>query len=394
MRRRLTVRLVGRFSSVTFLSLVAFLVACSSGEDRSQTSDVPVGTPIAIDPLPTVSVGVVEGDPNQEFDRVVTPFLLPDGQLVVPVAGARSIRVFDEHGSFSYSLGSEGAGPGKFQSLNAAWARGDTIEALDGRLNRITRFIPDGTVEVVNLRSEVRDLSAIAGPIPDGWIAGGVAVGDFGRRDSIVLRWFDRTGADRGDVGTVEGYARYRTAFLSGPEPLSPRPLLQVTEGRAYVAESLTPVIRVLTPTGILDREIVWQPETIHTTQDVLSLVIDSAVSQTPEGRAEGLRRHLEAAEVPDRLSVFWKFIVDDHAYIWVRSFEPLKHAAALGGLSLAGGGAGGRWSVLAPGGHVVGTIDVPADLEVVRITSEAVVGIARDALGVESVRVHRLERR
>jgi hypothetical protein len=97
---------------------------------------------------------------------------------------------------------------------------------------------------------------------------------------------------------------------------------------------------------------------------------------------------------VPDRLSVFWKFIVDDDSFIWIRSFEPLKHAAALGGLSLAGGGAGGRWSILSPDGNVVGTIEVPADLEVVSITSGAVVGIARDALGVESVRVHRLERR
>jgi hypothetical protein len=341
-----------------------------------------------------VSVGVVEGDPNQEFDRVVTPFLMSDGRLIVPVAGARSIRVFDERGSFSYNLGSEGAGPGEFRSLNAAWARGDTIEALDDRLRRITRFIPGGSVEVVDLRSEVRDLSAVAGPIPEGWIAGGVAVGDVGRRDSIVLRWFDRTGADRGAVGTVEGYARYHTAFLTGPEPLSPRPMLQVTGGRAHIAESLTPAIRVLTPAGVLDREIAWQPETAQTARDVLTLVIDSAVSRAPEGRAETLRRHLEASEVPDRLSVFWKFIVDDDSFIWIRSFEPLKHAAALGGLSLAGGGAGGRWSILSPDGNVVGTIEVPADLEVVSITSGAVVGIARDALGVESVRVHRLERR
>jgi hypothetical protein len=251
---------------VAYLSLASLVVVGCSGEAGRQTADDPVGAPIAIDPVPAVSVGVVEGDPNQEFDRVVTPFLMSDGRLIVPVAGARSIRVFDERGSFSYSLGGEGAGPGEFRSLNAAWARGDTIEAMDDRLRRITRFIPDGSVEVVDLQSEVRDLSAVAGPVPEGWIAGGVAVGDAGRRDSIVLRWFDRTGADRGATGTVEGYARYRTAFMSGPEPLSPRPMLQVTGDRAYVAESLTPAIRVLTPMGALDREIAWQPETARTT--------------------------------------------------------------------------------------------------------------------------------
>ena len=385
---------VGPIGRAILVSLVAVLLACNSGEDRPQTRNVPVGTPVEIEPVRTLSVGLVQGDPNQEFDRVVTPFLLADGRLVVPVAGASSIRVFDEHGAFAYSLGRAGGGPGEFRSLSAAWSRGDTIEAFDSRLNRITRFVPGGSVDVVALRSEMGDLSAVAGPVPDGWIAGGVASAGVGRRDSIALRWFDRTGTDRGAVGMVEGFARYRTPVLTGPEPLSPRPLLQISQGRAYVAESLTPAIRVLTPAGTLEREIVWQAETPYSGQDVVRLVVDSAVSQTQPDRAAALRQHLEAAVVPERLSVFWKFIVDDNGFIWIRPFEAVKHAAALGGLGLAGGGPGGRWSVLSPDGNVVGTVDVPDELEILSITSDAVVGISRDTLGVEVVRVHHLERR
>jgi hypothetical protein len=96
---------------------------------------------------------------------------------------------------------------------------------------------------------------------------------------------------------------------------------------------------------------------------------------------------------VPERLSVFWKFIVDDAGFIWIRDYEPRLHAAALGGLNPGGVGQGGRYRVLSAEGDAAAMIDVPPDLELVRITADAVVGISRDALGVERVRVHRLRR-
>jgi hypothetical protein len=49
---------------------------------------------------------------------------------------------------------------------------------------------------------------------------------------------------------------------------------------------------------------------------------------------------------------------------------------------------------LFAPDGTEVGAVTIPAELEPVFITAEAVVGISRDPLGVEPVRVHRLDRR
>ncbi len=95
---------------------------------------------------------------------------------------------------------------------------------------------------------------------------------------------------------------------------------------------------------------------------------------------------------MPQQLSVFWKVIVDDEGFIWVRPYEPVKHAAALGGIGRAG--TGGRWSILLPTGASVGFVNLPAELEPLQITSNAVVGIWRDALGVEFVRVHSLQRK
>jgi hypothetical protein len=64
-----------------------------------------------------------------------------------------------------------------------------------------------------------------------------------------------------------------------------------------------------------------------------------------------------------------------------------------LGGLSESSG-AGGTWQIISPSGVAAGLVEMPQDLQPVQITADAVVGIARDDLGVESVRVHTLQRR
>jgi hypothetical protein len=63
-----------------------------------------------------------------------------------------------------------------------------------------------------------------------------------------------------------------------------------------------------------------------------------------------------------------------------------------LGGLSESGG-AGGSWQIFSPSGVAAGVVEMPPDLQPVQITANAIVGIARDDLGVESVRVHTLQR-
>src|SRR5688500_17314878 len=215
--------------------------------------------PIAVQPSARLTVGE-EGDSLREFDRVVTPFLMPDGRLVVPLGSANTIRVFSADGRFLNSLGRRGAGPGEFTALNAAWARGDTIEAFDRRLRRITRFLPNGKVDVVTLRGTVRDLSLTAAAVGDGWLAGGVASGGDGRRDSVVVHHYARDGSDRGEIARTLGFARYESPNMSGPEPLSPRPVVGVQRGLLYIADNQAPAIRVIQPNGIVQRTIRRQP--------------------------------------------------------------------------------------------------------------------------------------
>ena len=374
-----------RLSVTAVLSAVSS--ACGPGEGAAPVSSIPVGTPTAVAAAPFLSVGVLEGDSLEEFYRVVTPFLLSDGRLVVPLAGSRTLRVFGPGGEFLESLGRPGGGPGEFMSLNAAWPRGDIIEAFDNRLMRVTRFHKDGSVENVQLERRDRSEQALPGALPNGWAFRRIVAAHRDGRDEMGVHGFALDGAYLGDVAEVEGMARYRVPGMSGPDPLSPKAVFAVGGGAVYVGETLTPRIRVLELNGTLVREITWEADRDLSAEAVFRMVVDSASART-----ETPRQLLESFPHRDPLPVFGGFLVDDEQFVWVRPFEPLLHAAALGGLQSVG--PGGEWMIFSPEGVQVGSVKLPSELEPHQITSDAVVGIVRDELGVESVRVHSLTRR
>jgi hypothetical protein len=353
-----------------------------------------------------LSVGTVAGDTLHEFHRVVTPFLDSRGRLVVPLSNSSTLRVFGPDGEFLMSHGRAGAGPGEFEHISAAWARGDTIEVFDGSLNRITRFYPDDQFEVVDMERAVGVQGAVPGAAPDGWILHRVAPGgerasvsEATRRDDLVLHHFALDGSHLGEITRTEGIARFRSPVGNGPDPLSPRSVMIVSNGLLYVGETLTPALRVLQADGTPHSEIRWDARQPQSIDRLVSDVMDSAVARSPAGHADGTRARLQAAPPVDAVSAWWDFIVDSEGFIWVRQYDPLRHAAALGGLgtssyTLGGNGHGGTWSIVSPDGGMLNEVELPLELSPVQINADVLVGIRRDALGVESVQVHRLSRR
>lgn len=393
-------------SSALPVALVTAAAAsgCGGGADAPQERRLPPGTPERLEAEPILSVGSAPGDTLQELYRVVTPFLDPGGRLVVPLAN--TIRVFGPDGTFLESLGRPGQGPGEFQLVSAAWSRGDTLEAFDGDQRRITRFRPDGSVDVVTLNRTIPVQGAVPGTVPDGWILDRVARTEEERsaasrashRDDIVVHHVALDGSHLGEVTRTLGIARYQAPHWSGPEPLGPRAILRLHDGRLYVGETLTPRIRVLDPSGAPRRELSWDPGASPDIEATVRRVIDTAVARAPRGQEEATRTRYEAAPMPERLSVWWDFLVDAEGFVWIRPWEPLRHAVALGGLGqtsylLGASGQGGRWTILSPEGERVGEIALPADLNPVWIGEDALVGLRRDPLGVESVHVYRLVR-
>ncbi len=376
------------------LGALVVLAACEAESGGGPLQVARADAPLAIDAEALLSVGVLTGDTLQEFDQVESPFVLPDGRLVVPLAGSRDIRVFGRDGVFLERLGGEGEGPGEFRYLSAAWPRGDTIEAFGSRLRRITRFLPGGAVEVVPIPSGAYpDMSVAVGPLGEGWALGGVTGGAYGERDRIVVHQFDRDGAHLGELGTAEGFARYFAAGAGSPQPLSPRAVVASDGTHLYLGDTVVPSIRRIGSGGILAGEIAWEPAESISGEDALEQVIEAALSTGLGDRSFFSRERLEAAPVPIGVSVFWDFLPDPEGFLWVQPWEPLRHSFALGA-SLAGRDASGlEWWVFATDGGSAGSIRIPEGLALTQITGTTVVGIRRDELGVETVHVHRVSR-
>lgn len=334
-----------------------------------------------IEAEPRMQLGVASGDPLQEFHQVTTPFLLPDGRIVVP-QGVGVIRVFDGGGRFIEELGAPGEGPGEFATLRSAWARGDTIEAVDSRLQRITRFLPGGDLEVVSLRGSAQVETAVPGAFPEGWVATGFGAVGSGLRDEMILQGFSKDGTYLGELGRVDGLKRISGSGVAGAHPLSPRAVMRVSGDEVFVAETETPRIEVMDFAGTVTRTIEWVVDDPGAPAEALELVRDAPLNSFYEAL-------IVDAEVPERLSVFWDFLVDEAGFVWIRPYEPSRHALGVAGREEAGG----RWRILSTEGIEVGSVDMPEGLRPVQITTEAVVGIHVDSLGVESVLVHDLHR-
>lgn len=371
-------------------ALISAASACSAGNEGESEGSLPSGAPLAVDIAPWLCVGVAAGQAEQELDRVVTPFLL-QGSLVVPLAGPSEIRVFDAAGAHLATLGRQGEGPGEFMALQAAWARGDTIEAFDSRLLRITRFLPDGGTEVVPVEHIPSAQAAVAGSPSFGWVLKGVADAGMGRRDQVAIHHFGRDGSHLGEVARFEGMARYRIPNFSGPDPLSPKTVTLVHGDRTYIGETLTPSLSVFGPDGSVEGEITWTPPGPISPASAYATVIEAAVTAARAGQAQETRARLEAFPRASSVSVFWSVLVDGAGFVWIRPFDPLQHALVLGGYDSPG--KGGDWMVVGPDGSALGSVQVPPDLEPSTITSSDMVGIRRDAMGVESVCVHSVVR-
>jgi hypothetical protein len=85
----------------------------------------------------------------------------------------------------------------------------------------------------------------------------------------------------------------------------------------------------------------------------------------------------LDHPAVPARLPAYSQLVFDDVGNTWALNYSPDQLA-------------GGRWDVYGRDGHLLGKARTPPGLIVSAIVRSNVVGVWRDELDVEYVRLHR----
>jgi len=371
----------------SFAVTLAMSSACQADTPRPEAGTVPGGAPTEVASDPHRVVG--DASSGVDLHQVVTPFLMEDGRLVIPERDG-SIRIFGPEGDLLETLGGSGSGPGEFRAITGAWARGDTLEVHDMGVGRLTRFLPEGSLQLIDLR-EVPFIEPIAGALPDGWAFTRIRAAPLGGRDDMAVVRVNAEGELLGEVAELQGMERHALPGASGPGPLSPRIRVAVGGGVLHLAETEMPVIRRLTPEGEVAGEVRWDPGLLPSPQEARQQVMDSIEARAEPAERPALMERMAAFPVEDRVPEFSDFRVDPEGFYWIQPFEPGRHSMALGWVG--GGRTDGEWWIVGDDGARLGSVTVPEGLRISQITRDAVVGVHRDALGVESVRVYALER-
>jgi hypothetical protein len=149
-------------SSLTAASLVV-AAACAGGEPVTVEPQVTVvdGVREVFNPAPQwgandgwrvageprLTLGVEVGEPHEMFTNPGA-VRLPDGRFVVADRGANELRYFAVDGSYLYTRGGPGEGPGEFRFILDVWSRSDGgLLVSDTRLRRMTALDGAGALE-------------------------------------------------------------------------------------------------------------------------------------------------------------------------------------------------------------------------------------------------------
>jgi hypothetical protein len=363
-------------------------------------------------PEPDLAIGVMEGDPDYQFGRVVGVVALPDGRIVVGDAQARDgkLRLFAPDGTLQSTAGPEGEGPEGIMNLSwLAPVSGDRIGVWDSNLNRLSILSAgSGGLEWDELRSldlshpdppdppAGTQLMIAMSPTPVGLLADGSLVGMAGgiggtgfleryRTERALFHW-DPAGEVLHSLGTIPGGTGTTPDLSTGsttapPTPFPGREVTGLHDDRLYHgADEEGYVIRVLRPDGTLERLIRRTDVDLAVTPELRSLWRDEEIARAED--PDEHRERVAQAIFPEMRAPFEEMRIDDSGYLWLRD-PPVPGAEAPV-----------TWQVFEPDGRHLGGVAMPDGFSLRQVGEDFVLGVYTDDFDVPYIHRYRLEGR
>lgn len=340
---------------------------------------------------PTLEIGVASGNPPQELHRAFDGARLSDGRIAIVNQGSREVRVFGPDGSHVVTFGREGDGPGEFQRPYRLWRLpGDSILVFDTNHQRFSRF--DGTggfVGSATLSPRYANAPDIVS-VDDGYL---VAHHDFQLAEQgmkpqylyVIRHAADGALADtlgRYDYGQLGPAGPPELFFVSGPI-FQARTEVGGRAGRVYVGRGQEREVEVLAPDGSLAALYRWTGGSREVTDEEVAA---RARSIRERARANGDTSFLAAVLDPDipiadRFPALSALRVDADGDLWIERYRRPTWEGPQ------------RVLVLSPDGAFVCHGAIPEEMRLFEIGDDYLLGMERDELGVEHVRMYGLAR-
>ena len=350
---------------------------------------------------------MLDGDAPYQLHRVSGAVRLPDGRIVIANGGSNELRYFTADGRHLRSVGREGDGPGEFRFMRRIWRLpGDSILVSSMMPPRLSLFDEEGTfVRTVDPTGRPSDgasppllamaglrMPPLAGRLADGTLVAhgsvetGTPASGISRPPTVVILL--TPGSDATDtIATLPGTERDIRINQQGGQiaSIEMRSVhfgrsshLAVAADRIYAGANDTYEIGVYVPGAGLTRLI----RRMRPNRPVTKAIIEEIRRRNLENaRDDNARRQIERqlAETtfPETMPAYSGLRTDAAGRLWVMDYTT--------------SGEENRWDVFEPDGRWLGTVVLPDRLDPTEIGEDYVLGIVRDELGVERVRLHRI---
>ena len=340
-------------------------------------------------------IGTAEGEPEFQFGQIAGIARGSDGTLYILDQQAQEIRVFDSAGAYLRTVGRPGSGPGELSPAAGPilMGRGDTLLVPDVGLQRVNRFLPDG--------SEAGSFAlSIAEGIPLKWeltadrnlAYQARRIGSPGQSEAIpdlvVVR-----GTDGAIRDTLVELAVGRSIQFTGGAPriklFEAEPVWTISDhDRVLVGVSSEYRIEVRSADGKVTRIFTMPFERLPVTESdrnaFLSFLRETFQRQgVPPAAAQMLLQNMEFA---DYYPAYANVMAGPDGTTWVQHVQSAATVAKEGGTFSAQDVGAPRWNVFDADGRFLGVVEAPPRFQPFTILDRSIFGIWRDEMDVQYV--------
>lgn len=349
-----------------------------------------------VDSIPFVDIWTAEGVEGQDLGLPWASRRLSDGRIVISNAQTNELRFYRPDGTFITAAGGRGQGPGEFSLIAAIHLMGgDTMVVVDAQQPRLNLFDPVGrfirTITLQPLEDRLPRLRGLIGDsvavyrVPLYQRSGGVS---SAVRDTFLVASQSLQGGPYLQIGRFPATERFNQLTPSGdvaqwPFPFACGFFTAVADGLLWIGISDSYELRAYDAAGgalerILRVDVSARPVENRDRRRFVEHQLASAEGPDQERLYREVQRILE---FPVTMPAFADLKNDSEDNLWVQEFEvPWSETAPV-------------WHVYTPRGVRRATVRLPVGLDVHDIGSDYLMGLWRDALGVEHIRAYRLQK-
>lgn len=343
---------------------------------------------------PALEVGGADETESTRLFMVAGAQVLASGDLAIANDGTKQIRVFDRAGRFVRAWGRSGQGPGEYQNVRllpaSAHDRLVTYDALQQRVivldsaGRVAAQLSLGAMGMAAIRpvswradSSILVQNRLRMPAP-------AAKGTVREVETVLLMSGQGdTIATFGQFAADERVLRARPGggLTGGDAPFQRRLLVAPADSVVYIASTGPWEVLSYGLDGKLRRALRIDLPAHSVTPEMIAAYRATVMQFAVDPRSTEEWTMLSADDVfPAHLPAFDQMLVDRKGLLWIRRTPiPVAELAC--------------WYIFDQRGMPVAKASVTSGLRVTDITANHIVGIVKDELGREAVRMYEVQR-